>query len=76
MYSFTLEIDDAFELDRAGEEKRYNAGGFHEDENRMLLWHGSRLTNFVGILSQGWLLHYAVATLLVHFMTFNGMYVM
>lgn len=22
-------------------------------DNKMLLWHGSRLTNFVGILSQG-----------------------
>jgi hypothetical protein len=26
---------------------------FNAQENRMLLWHGSRLTNWVGILSQG-----------------------
>lgn len=25
----------------------------HDIHNKMLLWHGSRLTNFVGILSQG-----------------------
>lgn len=26
---------------------------FAVDKNRMLLWHGSRKTNFVGIISQG-----------------------
>lgn len=26
---------------------------FSHSENRMLLWHGSRLTNWAGILSQG-----------------------
>jgi len=46
---YTLNIEDAYKVSREGENKRYkkNIG------NDMLLWHGSRLTNFVGILSQG-----------------------
>ncbi|XP_019863495.1 PREDICTED: poly [ADP-ribose] polymerase 2-A-like, partial [Amphimedon queenslandica] len=40
-----------FNLERHGEKKRYKP--FSKLDNRMLLWHGSRLTNFVGILSQG-----------------------
>lgn len=53
--NYSLEIQDAFHLDRGnGEEtKRYEAAGHADNKNRMLLWHGSRLTNFVGILSQG-----------------------
>ena len=38
-------------MDRENEGGRYQP--FEQDPNRMLLWHGSRLTNFVGILSQG-----------------------
>jgi len=38
----------AFELERQGENKR-----FLDYKNNFLLWHGSRITNFVGILSQG-----------------------
>lgn len=49
--SFRLEVEDAFALDRGGEDVRFAPHG--ADANRMLLWHGSRLTNFVGILSQG-----------------------
>lgn len=37
-----------FKVERPGEEQR-----FMQLENRKLLWHGSRLTNFVGILSNG-----------------------
>lgn len=46
---YTLEPLDVFVVDRPNEESRYtkNLG------NDMLLWHGSRVTNFVGILSQG-----------------------
>lgn len=36
---------------RQGEEDRYKK--FSDFPNRMLLWHGSRLTNWVGILGQG-----------------------
>jgi len=38
-----------FELSKEAENKRYRA----DIDNKQLLWHGSRLTNFVGILSQG-----------------------
>lgn len=38
-----------------GEEELYTKASYDklEDGNRMLLWHGSRTTNFGGILSQG-----------------------
>ncbi|KAH3756566.1 hypothetical protein Pelo_11594 [Pelomyxa schiedti] len=48
---FTLSIENAFRVSRMGEDERY---AFHRTrQNRMLLWHGSRLTNYAGILSQG-----------------------
>ncbi|EAS06926.2 poly(ADP-ribose) polymerase family WGR domain protein (macronuclear) [Tetrahymena thermophila SB210] len=46
---YTLEIEDIFEVERQGEKERY----MKQLNNKMLLWHGSRLTNYVGILSQG-----------------------
>lgn len=47
--NYQLELLDCFQLEREGEKAR-----FTEDiPNKMLLWHGSRLTNYVGILSQG-----------------------
>ncbi|KAJ3414179.1 Poly [ADP-ribose] polymerase 2 [Chytridiales sp. JEL 0842] len=46
---YKLRIEDVFELERSDL--------FHEKganmHNKKLLWHGSRITNFVGILSQG-----------------------
>lgn len=46
-----LTLVDAFRVEREGENERFekvkNIG------NRILLWHGSRVTNYVGILSQG-----------------------
>ena len=36
---------------RQGEKQTFRP--FKELKNRMLLWHGSRTTNFAGILSQG-----------------------
>ncbi|XP_044760388.1 poly [ADP-ribose] polymerase [Coccinella septempunctata] len=49
--SYELEIVDIFDVKRQGEEKRFKP--FKKLHNRMLLWHGSRTTNFAGILSQG-----------------------
>ncbi|EAS06927.3 poly(ADP-ribose) polymerase family WGR domain protein (macronuclear) [Tetrahymena thermophila SB210] len=46
---YGLTIDEIFEVEREGENDRY----LKDIKNKMLLWHGSRLTNFVGILSQG-----------------------
>jgi len=45
---YKMQIEDIFEVDREGEKNNFNDVG-----NKMLLWHGSRLTNFAGILSQG-----------------------
>ncbi|KAE8633932.1 hypothetical protein XENTR_v10002155 [Xenopus tropicalis] len=46
---YTMTLLQVFELQRMGEECSFRA----DLPNRMLLWHGSRLTNWVGILSQG-----------------------
>ena len=48
---YRLEIQEVFHVDRFGESKRYEK--WQNLSNRTLLWHGSRLTNFVGILSHG-----------------------
>lgn len=44
-----VKISDVFEVVRPAEQKMYNT----KIGNNMLLWHGSRVSNFVGILSQG-----------------------
>lgn len=48
---YDLELMHLFAVKRQGEEKRFKP--FKKLHNRQLLWHGSRLTNFAGILSQG-----------------------
>ena len=48
---YSLDVMEVFKVLRHGEDKRFKP--FAKFDNRMLLWHGSRLTNFVGILSQG-----------------------
>lgn len=48
---YELEIEDVFVVKRQGEEQRYKP--FKKLPNRKLLWHGSRTTNYAGILSQG-----------------------
>ncbi|KAM4881465.1 poly [ADP-ribose] polymerase 2 isoform 2-T2 [Thomomys bottae] len=46
---YTMTLLDVFEVEKEGEKE-----AFREDlPNRMLLWHGSRLSNWVGILSHG-----------------------
>ncbi|CAJ1969733.1 unnamed protein product [Sphenostylis stenocarpa] len=49
--NYTVEIVQIFSISREGEAERYRK--FASIRNRMLLWHGSRLTNWTGILSQG-----------------------
>lgn len=49
--SYELEVVDIFKVARQGEARRFKP--FKKLHNRKLLWHGSRLTNFVGILSHG-----------------------
>ena len=48
---YSLEIEEIFKISRKGESKRFKP--FKALPNRKLLWHGSRTTNFAGILSQG-----------------------
>jgi poly [ADP-ribose] polymerase len=48
--NYQMQLDQVFEVDREGENDRFKS---FRKTDRMLLWHGSRLTNFVGILSQG-----------------------
>lgn len=49
--NYALDIEEIFKVVRKGEDRRYKP--FKKMHNRQLLWHGSRLTNFVGILSNG-----------------------
>uniref|UniRef100_A0A4W6D949 Poly [ADP-ribose] polymerase n=1 Tax=Lates calcarifer TaxID=8187 RepID=A0A4W6D949_LATCA len=49
--TYTLEVQEIFKIVREGERQRYRP--FEELHNRQLLWHGSRATNYAGILSQG-----------------------
>ncbi|XP_049724171.1 poly [ADP-ribose] polymerase 1 [Elephas maximus indicus] len=49
--AYDLEVVDIFKIEREGENQRYKP--FRQLHNRQLLWHGSRTTNFAGILSQG-----------------------
>ena len=46
---FSIELLDAFHLQRQCESQSFKA----DLGNRMLLWHGSRMSNYAGILSQG-----------------------
>lgn len=49
--SYTIEILQVFKVSRDDEDDHFQK--FRTTENRMLLWHGSRLSNWIGILSQG-----------------------
>lgn len=46
------EIIEAFTVKRNGEEERYEEK-YKTIGNKMLLWHGSRITNFVSIIAKG-----------------------
>lgn len=50
--AYKLSVTDVFEVNREGEEMRYKAYA-GKIGNKQMLWHGSRTTNFMGILSQG-----------------------
>ena len=47
--AFTLEVQDIFGVERQGEAENY----LKDLGNKQLLWFGSRLNNYAGILSQG-----------------------
>lgn len=48
---YSLDVEDVFKICRADEDTHFDK--YRSLHNRKLLWHGSRLTNFAGILSQG-----------------------
>lgn len=50
-HNFEISVRNVYELDRNEEKARF--WPFRKLENKKLLWHGSRVTNFVGILSNG-----------------------
>jgi len=45
-----LKMVDCFSIERDGEAKTFNPKKFG---NKQLLWHGSRFSNYVGIITQG-----------------------
>lgn len=53
-HNANYEVSDIFRIERKGEKARFDSSPFAgPPRDRRLLWHGSRCTNFGGILSQG-----------------------
>ncbi|KAK9418123.1 putative Poly polymerase catalytic domain-containing protein [Seiridium unicorne] len=53
-HNANYQIDQIFRIERSGEKGRFDNSAFAgPPRDRRLLWHGSRCTNFGGILSQG-----------------------
>jgi poly [ADP-ribose] polymerase 2/3/4 len=54
-HSIQYKVQDIFRIERQGEKERFVKSPYAAIQNsdRRLLWHGSRSTNFGGILSQG-----------------------
>ena len=54
-HKMKLNVQEIFRIRRSVEEDRWTQDGWDslKTDNRKLLWHGSRTTNFGGILSQG-----------------------
>ncbi|CAK85722.1 unnamed protein product (macronuclear) [Paramecium tetraurelia] len=48
--SSTPKISNIFAIERRGEAERFES---NKQYNRLLLWHGSKISNFMGILAQG-----------------------
>ncbi|MCJ1379278.1 hypothetical protein MMC17_002379 [Xylographa soralifera] len=53
-HGMTFKVEDIFRIERKGEDDRFAQSPYAKlQADRRLLWHGSRATNFGGILSQG-----------------------
>ncbi|KAK4196755.1 putative poly polymerase 2 [Triangularia verruculosa] len=53
-HGHNYQVENIFRIEREGEKDRFDTSAFGKlNQNRRLLWHGSRATNFGGILSQG-----------------------
>lgn len=56
-HQISYSVEDIFRIERQGELERFQKGGYADiASDRRLLWHGSRATNFAGILGQGLLI--------------------
>lgn len=56
-HSFNYQVMEIFRIERNGERSRFESSRFSSiKSDRRLLWHGSRCTNFGGILSRGLLI--------------------
>lgn len=53
--NYKVELLDIFEIDRQGERNKYETK-FGDVDHRMLLWHGTRLSNYCSIMQKGLLL--------------------
>ena len=53
--SYEVELVDIYEIKRKGEREKYRKE-FGSHDNKQLLWHGTRLTNYISILQKGLLL--------------------
>ncbi|CAG9944454.1 unnamed protein product [Clonostachys rosea f. rosea IK726] len=53
-HNFDYKVEQIWRIERQGEKDRFDQSEYAKiDSDRRLLWHGSRCTNFGGILSQG-----------------------
>ena len=53
-HDVSYDVQSIFRIERSGEFERFQQSEFSKiSSDRRLLWHGSRATNFGGILSQG-----------------------
>ncbi|KAF1835861.1 PARP-domain-containing protein [Decorospora gaudefroyi] len=53
-HAVSYQVQDIFRIERQGEFERFDKSKFANiTSNRRLLWHGSRVTNYGGILGQG-----------------------
>jgi poly [ADP-ribose] polymerase len=55
---YTVQVQNVFRIERDGEKEQWESAPWLQSEvggkaERFLLWHGSRSTNFAGILKQG-----------------------
>lgn len=50
-HGYKITVEEVFKVEREGEEARY--APFKGLHNRQMLWHGSRITNFASIISNG-----------------------
>jgi len=50
-FKYQIELEEVFELSREGEDERF--ASYKKLPHHRLLWHGSRLSNYIGIISQG-----------------------